>query len=64
MGEYSCPQCHKPIYDDDALLCHFCGGSLNRASKDVIGKMRYGNMAAWVLVVVIVLFGFVMLVIR
>ncbi len=30
MAEYICPNCKKPIYDDDALLCLYCGESLRR----------------------------------
>jgi len=28
MAERICPHCKRPIYDDDALLCLYCGGSL------------------------------------
>ncbi|HNQ49820.1 MAG TPA: zinc ribbon domain-containing protein [Candidatus Omnitrophota bacterium] len=30
MAEYICPHCKKPVYDDDALLCLYCGESLER----------------------------------
>ena len=43
MEEYICPSCKKLIYDTDALLCHFCGGSLQRAGKGFIGRVRYSN---------------------
>jgi len=43
MEEYTCPNCKNPIYDEDALLCHFCGGSLQRATKGFIGQIRYSN---------------------
>jgi predicted amidophosphoribosyltransferase len=36
-----CPSCHRPIDDDEALLCHFCGSSLRRASRGAMGKLRY-----------------------
>jgi hypothetical protein len=45
MSEYICPNCKKPIYDPDALLCHFCGGSLGRAGKGFLGRVRYSNRA-------------------
>jgi len=34
MAEYICPHCKNPIYDDEALLCMFCGESLNRGRGD------------------------------
>ena len=43
MEDYICPSCKKPIFDTDALLCHFCGGSLQRAGKGFIGRVRYSN---------------------
>ncbi len=30
--ERLCPHCHKPINDDDALLCLFCGESISSPS--------------------------------
>jgi len=47
MDEYICPSCKNPIYDDDALLCHFCGSSLKRAGKGFIGRIRYSNRQVW-----------------
>jgi hypothetical protein len=46
MKEIICPSCKNPIYDEDALLCHFCGGSLRRASGGALGKMR-GASTKW-----------------
>jgi len=40
MAEYVCPHCKKPIYDDDALLCLYCGDSLRRSSG-VISRLKY-----------------------
>lgn len=40
MSPVICPQCQKPIDDEDALLCHFCGASLNRVSGGLLGTMR------------------------
>ncbi|MFH0753297.1 MAG: hypothetical protein V2A70_01880 [Candidatus Omnitrophota bacterium] len=43
MREIICPHCHNPVYDEDALLCHFCGESLERVAQGgVLGKMRAG----------------------
>jgi hypothetical protein len=55
MSEFICPHCKNPIYDEDALLCHFCGHSLNRGSDGVVGKMRgAGTQWIWITLVVVV----------
>ncbi|MFA5059249.1 MAG: hypothetical protein WC676_01300 [Candidatus Omnitrophota bacterium] len=43
MPEYRCPHCKNPIYDEEALLCHFCGESLGRSGDGFLGKIRYSN---------------------
>jgi len=40
MPDLQCPHCKNPIYDEAALLCHFCGNSLNRRSQGALGSMR------------------------
>lgn len=40
MPEYICPHCQQPIYDDEALLCLYCGASLNRP-VGFMGKLKY-----------------------
>lgn len=40
MPEYICPHCKKPIYDDEALLCLYCGENLERG-VGFMGKMKY-----------------------
>jgi hypothetical protein len=50
MSERACPQCKNPIYDEEALLCHFCGGSLHR-SAGVMGKMK--NSSKWVIGIIV-----------
>lgn len=65
MSEYICPNCKNPIYDEDALFCHFCGESLERAGDGFIGKIRYSNRKVlWFFISFLVLLGFVFLVIR
>jgi len=60
MGAYICPNCKNPIHDDDALLCHFCGGSLERAGEGFLGKVRYSNnRVIWYFIGFFVLFAFV-----
>lgn len=65
MSEYICPHCRNPIYDDDALLCHFCGESLNRAGQGFLGRVRYANQrVVWFFIVFFVLLAFIFLAIR
>ncbi len=61
MGEYICPYCKNPIYDDDALLCLYCGESLGRKS----GFLKYRPIKIlFAAIVLLVLFNFVLLVLR
>lgn len=65
MKEYTCPHCKNPVYDDDALLCHFCGESLERSGRGFLGNVRYGNQkVVWFFVVFLVLLSFILLVYR
>ncbi|MBF0387505.1 MAG: hypothetical protein HQL20_06580 [Candidatus Omnitrophica bacterium] len=55
MNEIMCPHCRKVVYDEEALLCHFCGNSLNRTSNGLLGGMRgAGNKWIWVTIAVLV----------
>ncbi|HOX54134.1 MAG TPA: hypothetical protein PLC32_01630 [Candidatus Omnitrophota bacterium] len=64
MAEYICPNCKKPIYDDEALLCLYCGESLRR-STGFIGRLKYsGFKLIVVMVILIVAVAFLLLVIR
>ncbi|HBG62111.1 MAG: hypothetical protein A2Y03_08895 [Omnitrophica WOR_2 bacterium GWF2_38_59] len=65
MSEYICPNCNNPIYDEDAILCHFCGDSLQRAGKGFISRIKYANnRVVWFFLVFFVLLCFVLLFIR
>ena len=65
MSEYICPNCKKPIYNPDALLCHFCGGSLSRAGKGFLGRVRYSNQkVVWFFITFAVLLAFILLFVR
>lgn len=44
VSERVCPHCRNPIYDDEALLCHFCGNSVGAGSSGAMGFMRAGAM--------------------
>ncbi|RKY31722.1 MAG: hypothetical protein DRP74_04300 [Candidatus Omnitrophota bacterium] len=64
MAEYICPHCKKPIYDDEALLCLYCGESLRR-NIGLMGKLKYSSPKIMVTVIIlVVLLGFIMLIIR
>ena len=67
MAEYICPNCGKPVYDDEALLCHFCGESLARAGQGLLGRIKYAPWqkvpVALVLVIIVVIL-FVLMIVR
>ena len=52
MPDMVCPHCKNPIYDEEALLCHFCGNSLGRQSSGAMGNMRGAGMK-WVVLAVL-----------
>ena len=64
MLEYICPHCKKPIDDAEALLCLYCGQSLNRPIG-FMGKLKYLKpKIIIVIIVVLVLVSFIILMIR
>ena len=64
MSEYICPHCKQPIYDDEALLCLYCGQSLNRA-VGFMGKLKYPKpKIIIVIIVVLVLVSFMIIMTR
>lgn len=65
MQGYKCPHCKNPVFDEEALLCHFCGESLRRAGRGFLGRIRYANRrAVWYFLTFLVLCGFVLLFLR
>ena len=65
MAGYTCPHCGNQIFDEEALLCHFCGESLQRAGQGFLGKIRYANnRILWYFLTFLVLCGFVFLFIK
>ncbi len=60
MTEIQCPYCKKPIYDEDALTCHFCGESLHRCSGGAFGAMNKAGMK-WIIITLIIMVAVVML---
>ncbi len=64
MAEYICPNCKKPIYDDEALLCLYCGESLRR-SAGFLGKLKYSPFRIiLVAVILIISLAFLLLIFR
>ncbi|OGX05507.1 MAG: hypothetical protein A2Z88_10415 [Omnitrophica WOR_2 bacterium GWA2_47_8] len=65
VSEQICHHCKNPIYDDEALLCHYCGESLGRISRDAIGQLRGGwGKWIWVLIALSALASFILLTFR
>lgn len=64
MSEYICPHCKNPIYDDEALLCLYCGSSLGRA-VGFMGKLKYPKPKIIILIIVgLLLVSFIIFIIR
>ncbi|MDP8298820.1 MAG: zinc-ribbon domain-containing protein [Candidatus Tantalella remota] len=64
MTEYICPHCGKPIDDDEALLCLYCGEDLERG-VGFLGKVKYPPLKViTTVVIIVVLSGFLLWVTR
>ena len=62
--EYICPHCKKPIYDDEALLCLYCGENLNR-SVGFMGSIKYPTPKIIIVILVVaVVVSFLLLISR
>jgi len=56
-----CPHCGKPINDDDASLCLYCGKSLDR-SVGFMGKIKYQTPRIIIVIAVVaILLSFILL---
>ena len=65
MGEYICPNCQNPIYEDEAILCHFCGESLKRSGQGLLSKLKYKRpQGALIIIVSFIVLSFLFLVLR
>lgn len=42
MSKDKCPHCGKPVYNDDALRCLFCGRRLEKG-VGFLGKIKYST---------------------
>ena len=62
MPELTCPHCGNPVYDEEALLCLYCGNSLKR-KIGFMGKMK-NSLPKFLLVAVIglIIFSFIALI--
>jgi len=64
MSEYICPKCKKPNYDDDALLCIYCGESLHRESG-ILGSIKYAHhKIIFIIAVALIVLAFAVLMLR
>jgi len=64
MPEYTCPHCGNKIYDEDAILCLYCGSSLKRKIGFMGGIKHFYPRAVLIFAVALVIFSFVILVVR
>lgn len=55
MAEYICPHCRKPIYDDNAINCLYCGNQLNREAGFISG-LRFNNIVFVIAAILIIIF--------
>ena len=60
MSEIRCPHCGRPIYDDDALLCLYCGKSLKRNIGFMGGMKNAWPRIVFGAFVLIVLLSFIL----
>jgi len=64
MAGHECPYCRNRIYDEEALLCHFCGNSLHRTSKGMLGHMRDSHKKTLLYItVLLIILGFFFLIV-
>ena len=62
MSEYICAHCKQPIYDDEALLCLYCGQSLNR-SVGFLGNLKYTKPKLIIIIIVVLVIASFMIMI-
>jgi len=64
MSEYICPHCQRPIYDDEALLCLYCGEGLRRGFGFTGGLKYIRPRTIVILLILLVLLAFLLLILR
>jgi len=64
MSGLICPHCKKPIYDDEALLCLYCGESLGR-NIGLFGKLKHPKPKIILVgLALLILLSFILLMVR
>lgn len=64
MAEFTCPNCGNPIYDEEALLCLYCGNSLRR-KIGFMGRIKHVSPTMILAIAIgLVIFCFLALMIR
>ena len=64
QNAHICPHCGNPIYDEEALLCLYCGNSLKR-KIGFMGKIKHiSPQMVLIFVIGLIIFSFIMLIIR
>jgi len=63
MTEYICPHCKNPIYDEDALLCLYCGESLERNVGFLSGLKYTTPRIIATAIILLMLVSFVLLIV-
>lgn len=60
--EYICPHCGKPIYDEDALRCLYCGEKLY-VSSGFLSNIKYSKYkVVTIILVLLTLIAFMLLI--
>jgi len=54
MLKYICPHCKKPIYNEDALRCLYCGEKLN-GGIGFISNIKYPKYKIIIITIIILL---------
>jgi hypothetical protein len=64
MSGYPCPHCKKPIYDEEAILCLYCGESLERTAG-FMGRLRYPRHRVIIIILImLILLSFAILMVK
>ncbi len=65
MADYICPNCKMVTYDEEALLCHFCGESLQKSGQGFLGRIKYDNKKIiWYFTIFLILLSLILLAIK
>jgi len=60
-GGRECPYCHKPIYDNDALSCIYCGMKLPVGDTGLLSKLNTPKGRFFLVILVsLIIIGFLL----